>query len=108
MIADRMDRVDLHGLMRELGQRELCSVVIEGGSSVHAAALSERIADKLLWFIAPLLIGGEVAPGPVGGEGIHSLQDAIQVIDLQCESVGNDWLFTGYLRYPEARTESGN
>lgn len=91
------NRVDLKGLMKYLGEREICSVLLEGGSTLNYSLLKEGLIDKVLFFIAPKVIGGSSAPTPVGGEGIEFLDDAWEVQDLKAKNMGEDLLLTGYL-----------
>ena len=72
-------------------------MVIEGGGEVNAAALQAGIVDKLMFFIAPKLIGGTDAPGPVGGEGIVRLAEAFELRDVKTTQIGADFLIEGYL-----------
>lgn len=71
-------KVDLAALLKELGKREISSVLWEGGSRLNAAALNAGIVDKVLLFVAPILIGSQKAPGLVDGSfekanGIYQL-----------------------------------
>ncbi|QPJ66814.1 MAG: bifunctional diaminohydroxyphosphoribosylaminopyrimidine deaminase/5-amino-6-(5-phosphoribosylamino)uracil reductase RibD [Candidatus Nitrohelix vancouverensis] len=84
--------IPLKRLMRELGKREICSLLIEGGSEVHASALKEKIVDQAYFFIAPKIIGGKSAPGPVGGEGVLKVRNALPLKNLSFRPVGDDWL----------------
>lgn len=90
-------KVDLRQLLRKLGEMELTSVLIEGGSEVNASALEAKVVDKVMFFVAPVVIGGRGAPGAVGGEGIESLRDAHPVKRLTVRRVGKDFLLEGYL-----------
>ena len=63
------NRVCFERLMAILGKREITSVLIEGGSEINASALAAGIVDKVMCFIAPKLIGGQDAAGPIGGVG---------------------------------------
>ena len=92
-------RVDLAALMEELGRREITSVLVEGGGEVHASFLEGRLADKVVWFIAPLIIGGRKAPGPVGGEGFAWLGEAVRLRDVSLARCGEDLCLEGYIRY---------
>ena len=89
-------RVDLVNLMEILGEKQITSVLIEGGGMVNGSALEAGIVDKVNWFIAPKIIGGDEAPGPVRGQGIQSLKDATQLLDISIEPLGQDILITGY------------
>ena len=66
-IPGKNGMVDLAALLKELGRREISSVLWEGGSRLNAAALSAGIVDKVLLFVAPILIGSQKASGLVDG-----------------------------------------
>ena len=95
VIPEQNGRIDLQALMQELGQMEITSVLLEGGAEVNASALKAGIVDKVLVFIAPMLIGGSEAPGPVGGPGIEELSEAVSLTDISLERIGEDVLITG-------------
>ena len=85
-------------LMEILGDREITSVLIEGGSEINAAALGAGIVDKVICFIAPKLIGGQQAPGPIGGAGIRSLRDIVNLQRMRVTPIADhDFLIEGYL-----------
>ena len=85
-------------LMEILGEREITSVLIEGGSQINASALTAGIVDKVMCFIAPKLIGGQNAPGPIGGEGIQSLTEAVNLRRIRVTPMPeHDILIEGYL-----------
>ncbi len=97
VLPERDGRVDLAALMAELGRREVTSVLLEGGATLNAAALAAGVVDKVLCFVAPKVVGGAAAPGPVGGPGVERLAGAWRVERLAAEAVGEDILLTGYL-----------
>ncbi len=71
--------------------------MIEGGSSINASALSSGIVDKVLFFVAPKIIGGVNAIPSVGGISPSSLNKIVNIKDLQMKQVGDDILVEGYL-----------
>lgn len=89
--------VPLKDLMKELGMLGINSLLIEGGSEIHASALSEGIADKLAIFYAPKIIGGVSSIPVVGGKGADSLSDAIELDRLTTKKFGSDILIEGYI-----------
>jgi len=89
--------VDLQRLMKALGEMQLTSVLIEGGGEVNASALAQGVVDKVIFFIAPILIGGKDAPGSLGGPGIEDLRDAFKVKNMKVTAIGKDWMVEGYL-----------
>lgn len=95
--ANGEGRVDVPALMGHLAGREITSVLIEGGGEVHASALSSGIVDKVVWFIAPMLIGGRDAPGPLAGRGPERLPEAVVLEQVSVSRVGNDIYCEGYI-----------
>ncbi|HSB71715.1 MAG TPA: bifunctional diaminohydroxyphosphoribosylaminopyrimidine deaminase/5-amino-6-(5-phosphoribosylamino)uracil reductase RibD [Candidatus Methylomirabilis sp.] len=91
-------RVSLGPLMDALGKLGFLSVMIEGGAEINASALREGVVNKVLLFLAPILIGGKSAPTAVGGEGIESLGQATRLQDVRIERFDDDILVEGYIR----------
>ena len=91
------DKLDLFWLMERLGEMEITSVLVEGGSSLNAHALDEGIVDKVMFFIAPKIIGGRDSYPPVGGKTFKRLDDAYSLKDMKVRRLGDDLLVEGYL-----------
>ncbi len=91
-------RVDVAALMKMLGKRGITSVLIEGGAGIHGAAIPAGIADKAAWFIAPIIIGGLGAPGPVGGLGVDELSEAPALEIVEVRSMGQDIYVEAYFK----------
>lgn len=89
---DRRGRVNLREVMRALARREVVSVFLEGGPALNACALSEKLVDRVLFFYAPKIVGGERAPGAVGGPGAARVRDAQPVKILRIRRMGPDLL----------------
>lgn len=68
-------QVPLEQLAKQLGAEGITSVLVEGGGQVHASFLQSELADELVIYIAPKLLGGP-APSWVGGAGVASLAAA--------------------------------
>lgn len=81
-----------------LGEREIQSVLVEGGAGLAAALLAADAVDRVAWFVAPILIGGSAAPGALGDPGVQALADAPRLQDVDISRVGDDVLVTGRLR----------
>lgn len=95
--ADPFGRVDLAALLDALGAREITDLLVEGGAAVHGAFLDERLAQRLAAFIAPKLVGGSEAPGPIGGIGVMRIGAAWTLRDRRVTALGEDLLLTGRL-----------
>jgi diaminohydroxyphosphoribosylaminopyrimidine deaminase/5-amino-6-(5-phosphoribosylamino)uracil reductase len=97
------DRVDLLALLKELGSRDILSVLVEGGGVILGSFFDQGLVDKLHAVIAPIVIGADDAPAAVAGEGAFRMADALNLRDTTIERLGRDLLITGYPIYPEAR-----
>ena len=53
--------VDMIDLMHELAKREIMTILIEGGGTTHATAFKSGVVDKIMFFVAPKIIGGRDA-----------------------------------------------
>jgi len=98
LVRSERGRVDLRDLMRKLGKREIMSVLIEGGAEVHASAIRTGIADKVVLFIAPMLMTGADSLCSIGGVSPTRLNKAIRLKDLTARYVGEDLMIEGYIR----------
>ena len=58
VLPQREGRVDLEALLDELGRRRVTSLLVEGGAQVHGAFFDAGLVDRVVAFVAPLLIGG--------------------------------------------------
>jgi diaminohydroxyphosphoribosylaminopyrimidine deaminase/5-amino-6-(5-phosphoribosylamino)uracil reductase len=97
IVPEKNKRVDLKKAALALGKEGITSLMLEGGGDLNFSALQEGILDKVLFFIAPRIIGGQTAISSVGGCGIDKLKDSFSVKDLVLSRVGNDILVEGYL-----------
>ncbi|MDH5768745.1 MAG: bifunctional diaminohydroxyphosphoribosylaminopyrimidine deaminase/5-amino-6-(5-phosphoribosylamino)uracil reductase RibD [Nitrospirota bacterium] len=92
------EKVNLDWLIKKLGEIEMTSVLIEGGSSLNAHALEDGIVDKILFFIAPKIIGGRESFPSVGGRAFKKIEDAYRIKDLKVKKIGEDILIEGYIK----------
>lgn len=90
-------KVNLNTLMDELYKINIDSVLLEGGGNLNWSALQSKIVDKVFFYYAPKLIGGQTAKTSVEGIGFASLNDAIDLKDIKFKKIGEDFLVEGYL-----------
>jgi diaminohydroxyphosphoribosylaminopyrimidine deaminase / 5-amino-6-(5-phosphoribosylamino)uracil reductase len=91
-------KLDLNWLMKKLGEMEIASLLIEGGSSLNAHALENGIVDKIMFFIAPMIIGGRESFPAIGGKTFKRLEEAYRIKNIRIRRVGEDILIQGYLK----------
>jgi diaminohydroxyphosphoribosylaminopyrimidine deaminase/5-amino-6-(5-phosphoribosylamino)uracil reductase len=91
----RRGRVSLRAVLARLARAGMSNVLIEGGGAVLGSAFDERLVDEICVFVCPKLIGGEAAPGAIGGRGPAELESALRLRALQIRRLGGDTLFQG-------------
>jgi diaminohydroxyphosphoribosylaminopyrimidine deaminase/5-amino-6-(5-phosphoribosylamino)uracil reductase len=101
ILRDASGGYDLQSVLRELGQRSIQSVLVEGGARVAGAFLDAKLVDKVSFFVAPIIIGGRSAPSAVGGTGAEKIADAANLQDAEIIQRGRDLEITGYLSRDE-------
>ena len=88
--------VDLWDLMRQLGEQEIDSVILEGGGTLNWSALQAGLVQKVQAYVAPKLFGGATAKTPVEGQGFLKPAEAVTLSRTKVTALGSDWLIEGY------------
>ncbi|MCL5024642.1 MAG: bifunctional diaminohydroxyphosphoribosylaminopyrimidine deaminase/5-amino-6-(5-phosphoribosylamino)uracil reductase RibD [Nitrospirae bacterium] len=88
--------LDLNWLMRKLAENGITSLLTEGGSSMNARLLEAGVVDKVMFFIAPRILGGRDSYPAVGGKTLKRLEDAQRLRDVSVKRLGEDILVEGY------------
>ena len=96
--ATKAGLVELPPLLDALAERELNGLLVEGGAEVHGAFLDARLVQKVVLFVAPILIGGAEAPVAFGGRGVAQLAEALELEALETAHVGRDLMVTGRVK----------
>jgi diaminohydroxyphosphoribosylaminopyrimidine deaminase/5-amino-6-(5-phosphoribosylamino)uracil reductase len=94
--SDNNGKIDLHSLLKKLGELGITSVLVEGGSTVAASALSQRVVDKIVLFYSPKIIGAE-GISMVGGLNILKVKEALAIRGLKVKVFGEELMIEGYL-----------
>lgn len=94
-------KLDLHDLMKKLGDLNIDGLLLEGGSSLNYSALKSKIVDEVIVFIAPKIIGGATSKTPIGGKGINAMKNAIELERMKWQQVGKDLMLRGKPTKPE-------
>ena len=84
-------RVDLRALLDALHELDAIAVLVEGGGELGGALADAGLVDRVAFFVAPRLLGGREAPGPLGGRG-RPLKEALQLIDVATRRLDDDIL----------------
>ena len=89
-------RPDFAQIVRTLGELEVTSLLIEGGSLVNGAVLASGEVDKVFLYYAPKIFGGDAVP--FIGESLHGKAQCVRRFELH--RFGEDFAVEGYLRDP--------
>ncbi len=89
--------VDLSSLVGLLGERQVTSLLVEGGGELLGSLFDQGLVDKVLAFVAPLVIGGRQALSPVAGQGVAWVAQGPRLQRMRAESLGEDTLIIGYV-----------
>ncbi|MDM7922813.1 MAG: bifunctional diaminohydroxyphosphoribosylaminopyrimidine deaminase/5-amino-6-(5-phosphoribosylamino)uracil reductase RibD [Pyrinomonadaceae bacterium] len=96
VIESDMGGRDLEHVLATLREREIQSVLVEGGTEVAGSFIDAGLVDKVTFIISPILIGGRVAPNAIGGMGALELSDTTRLTDVTIARHGEDIEVTGY------------
>jgi len=97
--------IDLETLLKALGEREITSVLVEGGGILLGSLFDLGLVDKVIVFIAPIIIGGKEAKTAVGGKGVDKVTESFQLQRITAEKLGDDLVVTGYVKAKNVETE---
>jgi diaminohydroxyphosphoribosylaminopyrimidine deaminase/5-amino-6-(5-phosphoribosylamino)uracil reductase len=89
-------RLDLSAVLRELYTRGIRSLLVEGGSLVHSDFISRGLWQKMIVFVAPMIVGGGDAPSIFSGDAVARLTEAYRFRFDRIEIVGSDLMITAY------------
>ena len=98
LTKEKESKVNMNDLMKKLGEMEISHIMIEGGAEVNASALQSGIVDRVIFFIAPIIIGGANATSSIMGKGISLLKDAVSIKESRIKKLGHDFIFEGYIK----------
>jgi diaminohydroxyphosphoribosylaminopyrimidine deaminase/5-amino-6-(5-phosphoribosylamino)uracil reductase len=87
-------KVDLRWLLQKLGSENVTCLLVEGGGEVNASFLLQGLAQRVMFFYAPMILGGRASPRAVAGEGARSLAESLRLTDLEWRRLGPDWLLS--------------
>lgn len=90
-------KVDLQEVVEKLGKEKIDSILLEGGGTLNFSALKEGIVDKVRFYIAPKIIGGQNSKNSVSGQGFYNLDDCVNLKDMSYEQMGNEIVVEGYI-----------
>ncbi|HDR7770184.1 TPA: bifunctional diaminohydroxyphosphoribosylaminopyrimidine deaminase/5-amino-6-(5-phosphoribosylamino)uracil reductase RibD [Bacillus paranthracis] len=91
-------QIEIQDVLHLLGEKQILSLFVEGGQTVHASFLQTKYFNEIVTYISPKLIGGKNAPTLFGGNGFSTLQDALSLEIQEMKQVGDDIKIVAHAR----------
>lgn len=91
------NKVNLNELLQKIGEKNIDSILIEGGSELNFSALEEGIVDKVRFYIAPKILGGNNSKSSIGGQGFSKLSDCVNLNEISYKNINDDLIIDGYV-----------
>ncbi len=89
------DRILIPEVMKELYNKKIISVFVEGGAEVLGSFLDAKMVDKIYACYAPIIIGGRDAVTAVKGEGVRKVLDAVKLKDISIKKFDDNFVVIG-------------
>jgi diaminohydroxyphosphoribosylaminopyrimidine deaminase/5-amino-6-(5-phosphoribosylamino)uracil reductase len=93
-------RPDLEAICKRLAEREITSIMIEGGALVNWTGLASGVADKIFFYYAPRILAGTGSVPFAAGPGFRRMSEAAHLKWFRLHRFGEDFAVEGYLRDP--------
>ena len=97
-VKENNGQLNLYDLLKKLGRLGLCNILVEGGGSLIGSLFDYGLVDKVMFFIAPEIIGGKDSISSVMGRGISRLDKAVKLKDVKIKRMGEDFLVEGTVK----------
>lgn len=91
--SDIDGNLDLSAAMQVLGERGITRLMVEGGGRLIAGLLKADLVDRVVWFRAPLVIGGDGVPA-IAGFGVRELDGAVKFVKVSTREADVDLVET--------------
>src|SRR6056297_223853 len=93
------DWIDISAVMDILGHRNITSLLTEGGSQIMGSAVRSGVADKIYFFYAPKILGGDDGMPVCSGIGPATMAGSIPIDDIRVKRFDGDVMISGYFGY---------
>lgn len=84
------EKVDLKALLNYLSEKNIRTVMLEGGSELNFSMIKEGLINEIRIAIAPMVVGGKDAKTLFGGEGFDEMSEAVKLELTDSYTLGED------------------
>lgn len=92
-VPERASRLELQFLLRRLAELGVNHLLVEGGGELAWSLIEQGLVDRLIWIVAPKIIGGRESKTSVEGKGVRLPRMAVGVRWEKVYPLGPDWVF---------------
>jgi diaminohydroxyphosphoribosylaminopyrimidine deaminase/5-amino-6-(5-phosphoribosylamino)uracil reductase len=96
-IKENRGEVNLYDLLKKLARLEITNILVEGGGALIGSLFDSNLVDRVLFFIAPKIIGGKEAISSVMGRGVSRADKAVKLRDVTMKRIDDDFLVEGII-----------
>lgn len=96
-IKENQGEVNLYDLLKKLARLEITNILVEGGGALIGSLFDSNLVDRVLFFIAPKIIGGKEAISSVMGRGVSRVDKAVKLRDVTMKRIDDDFLVEGII-----------
>lgn len=96
-VKENNGQINLHDLLKKLARLGITNILVEGGGSLIGSLFDNGLVDKLLFFIAPKIIGGKDSITSVKGRGVSRVDKAISIKEMKIKKISGDILVEGLI-----------
>jgi len=89
--------VDIPTVLEDLCERGCVNILIEGGKDILGSFFDLRLVNKVLIFIAPIIVGGQNANTAVGGKGYNHIAQSARLKKFNITRIQDDIMISGYI-----------
>ena len=93
------EHIDLCELMKILYDKQIDSILLEGGATLNFSALQARIVNHFYGYIGMKIFGGKAAITPVGGAGVSEVSEAFNIVNSSITTFDRDYMIEGDIVY---------
>jgi diaminohydroxyphosphoribosylaminopyrimidine deaminase/5-amino-6-(5-phosphoribosylamino)uracil reductase len=97
-VREKSGQVNLKDMLKRLSRLGVTNIMVEGGGSLIGSLFDEGLVDKVIFFIAPKIIGGKGATSSVMGSGVSRIEKAYKLKEMSLQRIGEDILVEGYIK----------
>ncbi|MCM8797437.1 MAG: bifunctional diaminohydroxyphosphoribosylaminopyrimidine deaminase/5-amino-6-(5-phosphoribosylamino)uracil reductase RibD [Candidatus Omnitrophica bacterium] len=97
-VREKAGQINLKDMLKKLAAMEITNILVEGGGTLNGSLFDEDLVDKVIFFIAPKIIGGKDGISAVMGRGVARVDRALKLKDISLRRIGEDLMIEGYVK----------